>query len=49
MGGLGCDNMTVTLVCFLHGRSYEDLVRRCSQTPAGGPVAHLSEYHTDLK
>lgn len=49
MGGLGCDNMTVTLVCFLHGHPYDDLVRRCSQTPPGGPVAHLSEYHADLK
>jgi len=24
MGGLGCDNMTVILVCFLHGKSWED-------------------------
>lgn len=24
MGGLGCDNMTVILVCLLHGQSWED-------------------------
>ncbi|XP_015784836.1 probable protein phosphatase 2C T23F11.1 [Tetranychus urticae] len=29
-GGLGCDNMTVLLICFLHGKSYEDLSARCS-------------------
>lgn len=29
MGGLGCDNMTVVLVCFLHGKTYEDLADRC--------------------
>ncbi|XP_064637013.1 probable protein phosphatase 2C T23F11.1 [Lineus longissimus] len=30
MGGLGCDNMTVVLVCFLHGGTYEELAVRCS-------------------
>ncbi|XP_071951504.1 probable protein phosphatase 2C T23F11.1 [Antedon mediterranea] len=30
MGGLGCDNMTVVLACFLQGKSYEDLALRCS-------------------
>lgn len=49
MGGLGCDNMTVCLVCFLHGRPYEDLIRRCSQPCIGGPVPHLSSYDMDLK
>ncbi|GLG96107.1 hypothetical protein R5R35_007275 [Gryllus longicercus] len=33
MGGLGCDNMTVVLICFLHGRPYEELCARCAQTP----------------
>ncbi|XP_052277682.1 probable protein phosphatase 2C T23F11.1 isoform X1 [Dreissena polymorpha] len=47
MGGLGCDNMTVCLVCFLHGRPYEDLIRRCAQPCIGGPVPHLNNY--DLK
>ena len=31
MGGLGCDNMTVVLVCFLHGATYVDLARKCSR------------------
>jgi len=35
MGGLGCDNMTVILVCFLHAANnmpgdYADLCQRCS-------------------
>lgn len=30
MGGLGCDNMTVVLVTFLHGNNYEDLADRCA-------------------
>lgn len=31
MGGLGCDNMTVVLVCLLHGNSYDNLAQKCSQ------------------
>ena len=31
MGGLGCDNMTVILACFLHGGSYSELAERCSK------------------
>eukprot|EP00794_Sanderia_malayensis_P007483 gene7483-8313_t len=31
MGGLGCDNMTVILVCFLHGRSYDELANKCKK------------------
>lgn len=31
MGGIGGDNMTVIIVCFLHGRPYEDLVNRCKE------------------
>lgn len=31
MGGLGCDNMTVIIVCFLLGGSYDDLKRKCSR------------------
>lgn len=31
MGGVGCDNMSVILVCFLHRDSYGDLVYRCSR------------------
>ncbi|KAJ9589005.1 hypothetical protein L9F63_017700, partial [Diploptera punctata] len=33
MGGLGCDNMTVVLVCFLHSKPYEELVVRCASDP----------------
>ena len=33
MGGLGCDNMTVVLVCFLNENSYEHLAERCSTIP----------------
>lgn len=31
MGGLGCDNMTVVLVCYLNGKTYEDLAAKCAQ------------------
>ena len=31
MGGLGCDNMTVILICFLHGGTYEQLSSRCNR------------------
>lgn len=30
MGGLGCDNMTVILVCFLHHEPYDRLIDRCT-------------------
>ena len=30
MGGVGCDNMTVILVCFLHGSTFAELAERCS-------------------
>lgn len=32
MGGLGGDNMTVVLVCFLHNQPYEALVARCASS-----------------
>lgn len=31
MAGLGCDNMTVVLVCMLHGSSIADLREKCKQ------------------
>jgi len=37
MGGLGCDNMTVVLVCFLHGKSYEELSAHCASTDLQSP------------
>ncbi|KAF5299611.1 hypothetical protein FQA39_LY11526 [Lamprigera yunnana] len=30
MAGLGCDNMTVVIVCLLQGTSYEELITKCS-------------------
>lgn len=32
MGGLGCDNMTVILICNLNGQSYDKLAERCAIT-----------------
>lgn len=42
LGGVGCDNMTVIIVCFLHGRGYSDLVVRCAAPvkPATPIVTH---------
>ncbi|XP_035900029.1 probable protein phosphatase 2C T23F11.1 [Anopheles stephensi] len=34
MGGIGGDNMTVIVVCFLHGQPYEELVQRCKEAVA---------------
>jgi len=31
MGGLGCDNMTVILVCFLHNKPYQHLIDKCAK------------------
>lgn len=30
--GTGCDNMTVVLVCFLHGKPYSHLISRCQKS-----------------
>ncbi|XP_022912769.1 probable protein phosphatase 2C T23F11.1 [Onthophagus taurus] len=30
MAGLGCDNMTVVIVCMLHGKPYEELSAKCA-------------------
>jgi len=38
MGGLGCDNMTCVLVCFLHGKPYQDLVDKCAKIIKSNPV-----------
>ena len=29
--GTGCDNMTVVLVCFLHGKPYSHMLVQCSR------------------
>lgn len=31
MGGLGCDNMTVVIVCFLGDRTWKELQIQCSK------------------
>jgi len=31
VGGLGCDNMTVVLICFMHGKAWPDLVNKCQK------------------
>ena len=31
MGGLGCDNMTVVLICLTPGGSYPELITRCAR------------------
>lgn len=55
-GGLGGDNMTVILVCFLHGKTYEELSARCAATLSAdekdkeGEVSQQSsESEPDLK
>ncbi|XP_053976203.1 probable protein phosphatase 2C T23F11.1 isoform X1 [Hylaeus volcanicus] len=35
--GTGCDNMTVVLVCFLHGKPYSHLILRCKETSSTNP------------
>lgn len=42
MGGLGCDNMTVVLVCFLNGKPYKELCSKCS-IPSIANVRTLEE------
>ena len=32
MGGLGCDNMTAILICFVNEEPYTSLARRCSKS-----------------
>ena len=32
--GTGCDNMTVVLVCFLHGKPYSQMLVHCREPPA---------------
>lgn len=36
MGGLGCDNMTVVLICFLQGEPFQNLAAKCSRSPVNG-------------
>jgi len=34
MGGVGCDNMTVIIVCLLQGQDYSELSNKCARLPA---------------
>jgi hypothetical protein len=45
MGGLGCDNMTVILVCFLNGESYKKLAEKCKLTPL--PLSHIKNLNNN--
>ncbi|CAG9762473.1 unnamed protein product [Ceutorhynchus assimilis] len=54
MAGLGCDNMTVVIVVFLHGKPYQEVIEKCKsymddlkvlekeQEPPSVPVAQES-------
>lgn len=46
MGGLGGDNMTVVLVCLLHGKPYSDLVARCANSSSN--LQKTSAFAKDL-
>lgn len=43
MGGLGGDNMTVILVCFLHNKPYEELIEKCKAQIAEKTINSLSQ------
>ncbi|KRY83313.1 putative protein phosphatase 2C T23F11.1 [Trichinella pseudospiralis] len=43
MGGLGCDNMTVILVCLLREKPYEDLMKKCIRERPATPVRRADE------
>lgn len=45
MGGLGCDNMTVVLVCFLNGEPYEKLAEKCKLAPL--PLSQLNNLNNN--
>ncbi|CAF1026453.1 unnamed protein product [Didymodactylos carnosus] len=40
MGGLGCDNMTVVLICLLHGQSFSTLAEKCSKGMSNGDTSN---------
>jgi len=46
MGGLGCDNMTVILICILQGGTYEQLASRCSKPAKNHTTASISQLNT---
>lgn len=42
MGGLGCDNMTVIVVCFLNGKTYTDYCAQVANTLLPSALSNLS-------
>lgn len=49
MGGLGCDNMTVVLVCFLQGATWDDFAKKCSRASAFLGGRKTTYKYADLK
>lgn len=47
MGGLGCDNMTVVLVCLLQGMTYEELAAKCACPPLPHPIDDVPPHGSD--
>lgn len=47
MGGLGCDNMTVILICFINGKSYEELAAKCSLPVRAKTRSTTNDHPTD--
>lgn len=49
MGGLGGDNMTVILVCLLHGKTYEECAEKIRNSIPLSPQTPESDSEPDLK
>uniref|UniRef100_A0A182QBY2 protein-serine/threonine phosphatase n=1 Tax=Anopheles farauti TaxID=69004 RepID=A0A182QBY2_9DIPT len=47
MGGIGGDNMTVIIVCFLHGQPYEELINRCKEAVAKRDARRKRRLHSN--
>ncbi|XP_030763642.1 probable protein phosphatase 2C T23F11.1 isoform X2 [Sitophilus oryzae] len=43
LAGLGCDNMTVVLVVFLHGDSYDKVIEKCKNYVAEHKIGHETD------
>jgi len=49
MGGLGCDNMTVVLVCLLHGEPYSRLTDKCAGLVKAREEERTKEMEEELR
>lgn len=49
LGGLGCDNMTVVLVCLLHNQPWAQLVSRCGTLQQAKEAAARQEMEEELR